>query len=682
MAQSSRYYKIDEDILLEFIYHDQHNPTDYDIDVDDNGSEIMVLDTIQGDHLSRRHLIHELGSDVVNFDVTESGGYVAIENFAARTLLLEVGKTYKFDLTALQNPGDFSITGTNNSSGLVGSIFSYQPPATGNFQYELHGFIGGRISVGLSANPLFATPDEETGNSIKTGANTIERYHGVQVDSKKYALLDSTNNFINDPSVWTGSNSTQLDVSQQTATAAINHIRYDKVRLHLKNGFDFRSRGYEGFLFEVKTDRINEVQNFLTQIVYLNTSNFEIKNPKPFIVSETLYTSFIEIKVPTLINQYQEFEDFFYGDGTPGSGNVLQTSNYNISLKLIDLLEDNANIDYFYIGEEQNVLVSREDEFQDFTVVIEEADDGDYFKIFGEKDGSAGDFEQYIVNRIQYSSDQIFIMYEITVFEEIANSFLQTSTLNMTKVSDFDDPVEFRPIIRFANTSSAFAIDVVMKIYNQTDNTQIVKNASLTYSNPAKYGKRMLRVNIASTNNLTRIYNTLPDRQATRNVAQVLNSALPKSQVKYTPAFVERVDVIANHENVIPQDGTLNSVGQNDGPLSVSPFDTYVKFTVSKLLKSPPVKEKGKKKKDEPKMDKVAVSFTNLKTVKLCFSNGMSFNNITSFKDVDMGAGELLFKISSDNGKKLQGEAKKTYYISVDNGSTETLVYKGEYVSI
>ena len=101
MAQSSTYFRIDEDVLLEFIYHDQSNPTLYDIEVDDNGSEIKVLDTVDGDSFSKRHLIHELGGDVVNFDVTYSAGYLAIEGFAARKLLLQVGKSYKFDLSRL-----------------------------------------------------------------------------------------------------------------------------------------------------------------------------------------------------------------------------------------------------------------------------------------------------------------------------------------------------------------------------------------------------------------------------------------------------------------------------------------------------------------------------------------------------------------------------------------------------
>ena len=103
MAQSSRYFRIDEDILLEFLYHDQGDLEKYKIEVDDNGSEVMFLDTVDQDPFSARHLINELGSAVVNFDVTLISGYVAVENFAARTLLLQNGKTYKFDLSAFKD---------------------------------------------------------------------------------------------------------------------------------------------------------------------------------------------------------------------------------------------------------------------------------------------------------------------------------------------------------------------------------------------------------------------------------------------------------------------------------------------------------------------------------------------------------------------------------------------------
>ncbi len=666
MAESSRYYKIDDDILLEFIYHDQADTAPYEIDVDDNGSEIKVLSTNESDSTLTRHLIHELGSDVVNFDVTEDGAYISIEGFAARTLLLEVGKTYKFNLSALTTPVNFAITGTNNGSGLGGNIFTYIPANTGNFEYSLTNFIGGKVTVGNIANPLFATPDEETGNSIITGSGSIERYHAVNVNENKYALLDSTEGFI-DSVEWTGTDSTELLASQTNATNNITKIKYDKVRLHLRSGFSFAARGYEGFLFEVKTNRTTGVQNFLTQIVYLNTSSFEIKNPRPFILSETLYSNFIEIKLPTLKDQFVDFNNLFYDNGS-GSSDLDPTSNYEVSLKLIDVLEDTAGTDYIYTGNETNFTVAKEDEFQDFTVIVEEATDGDYFKIYGEKDNSAADFESYIINRIATSSDDISVIYDIIVNEQIGTSYIETYSTSITQTQDFEEPIQFRPIIQNANNAASFMIDVTMRIYNQTDNTQIVKRGSLIGSNAPKYGKRMMKVNIASSANLTRVYNTLPDLQATRNVAQVINSSLPKAQVKYAPAFIERLNVVVNVGNVTIDDGQITSINNESG-LEISPFDMYVKFSISKI-------DNGERK---------AISFTNLKSIKLNFSDGIYFNNITSFKEVDLSNGEVLFKIDKANASKLQGKGglkDKKYYISVDNGSTETMVFKGNYTIV
>ena len=47
-----------------------------------------------------------------------------------------------------------------------------------------------------------------------------------------------------------------------------------------------------------------------------------------------------------------------------------------------------------------------------------------------------------------------------------------------------------------------------------------------------------------------------------------------------------------------------------------------------------------------------------------------------------MNSGELLFKIDKANASKIQGLNNKKYYISIDNGSTETMVYQGDFVNV
>jgi hypothetical protein len=685
MAQSSRYFYLDSDILLEFIYHDQSNPSKYQIEVDENGSEVKFLDTIKGDPFSQRHLISELGSAVVNFDVTHNNGYLSVENFAARTLLLQNGKTYKFNLTQLVNPSLFTISGALGiyTYSNITKIGQFTPTQNGTVDYSYEGLKGGKIIVDARANPLFANPDENTGNDIN---QTIGRYHAVQTDTTgtKYALLgyDSTgdyemHNYINNNVDWAGGNETDLLNYQTNASANINFIKYDSIRLHLRSGYSFAARGYEGFLFQVAAKRETGIRNYLTQLVYLNTSNYEYANPKPFILGETLYSKFIDIKIPTLVNQNSEFDDLFYGDGTLGSSDLDPSASYELTFKLINNLETFNGFDYFTTAEENKFTVSREDEFQDFTVVVEDAADGDYFRIYGEKDNSIGSFEAYILNQITKTADDIIVMFDVDVFESIGTSEVKTFQTTYTQYEDFSTAIVFRPVIINSNIASSFSIDVTMRIWNQTDNTQIVKRASLSIDQAAKYGKRLQKLKIDSPNQLTEVYNVLPQFASNKIVAGIFTDNLPRS-VKYVPAFVERHNVIAtsatvrfdtSNENIMTQNvNEVDTSGfKTEGELliKVPPFTSYYKFVVAK------------RKEDDIEF----ISFANTENVVMTFSDGnqkLKFNHVSN-KDINMGEGELLFKISEANANTIRGMKNNTFYISVNNGIDENMILSGKF---
>lgn len=687
MAQSSRYFRIDEDILLEFLYHDQGDLEKYKIEVDDNGSEVMFLDTVDQDPFSARHLINELGSAVVNFDVTVISGYVAVENFAARTLLLQNGKTYKFDLSALPAPASFTISGSLGiyTFSPVTNIGEFTPTTNGKISYSYPNLKGGKIIVDTRANPLFSTPDESTGNDIN---QTIGRYHAVKTpglgDATKYALLgyDSTgdyemHNYINNNPLWTGGNEADLLNYQTEATANINYILYDSIRLHLKSGFSFAARGFQGFLFEVSAQRNTGVENLLTQLVYLNQSNYEYSNPKPFILGETLWSKFINLKVPTLVNQNAEFNDRFYGDGTIGSSDLNVTSNYGIRFALLDELKTIEGFDYVYTGEENRFTVSREDEFADFTVVVEDADDGDYFNIYGEKDNSINNFEGHILDRIQTSSDDIIVMYDVDVFEQIGSAQIKSYTTQFTQYEDFNTPLKFRPVINRANIAVNFSIEVTMRIYNQTDNTQIVKRASLTIDQAAKYGKRLNALKIDNPNILTEVYNILPSLATNKVISGFITDNLPRT-IKYVPTFVERHNVIASSSKVnlvgagdnpiiktVEEFDTTDFVNEGELSISIPPFASYYKFAIAK------------KRGDDFEM----LSFENAERVILTFTDGntkLKFNHVFN-KDIDMGKGEVLFTINEANASSIRGMSVDSFYISIDNGKDETMITKGKF---
>jgi len=685
MAQSSKYAKIDEDILLEFIYHDQNIAAidDVKIENDDNGSQLKYLNTISGDNSAQRFLIHELGADVVEFTVHIANGYVYINNFASRQLILKNGKTYKFDLSdaSIDNLSGFNIPG--GAGILSGTQYIYTPTTNGKYEYKYVDslsveMIGGEIEVGDKANSLYAIPQQQTGNDIKTAPGESGRFYAVPTDTdSRMALLNNSLDYLNSTE-WNGTNSSSLTV---VPTSTVDAVWYDTIRLHLRTGYSFSGRGYDGFVFQTKVKRGSGVYNYFNSTVYLNSSSFEIQNPTPFVLGETSYSKYIEIKVPSLVHSFEatlnkDFTESFFGiEGTQDS--ISQSSNYEIDFGLISRVVTIDGYDYIDIAEKNSLTLSREDEFVDIVANIEEATDGDYFKIYGTKDGSQDGFETYINNRLQTSGDDIIVFHDIEVSEQLGLSYIRTYLTTFVQTNQFDQALLFRPVILNAGISSNFLIRHNMRIYNETDNTQIIKSASLVYNRPKKYGKSMTKLNINGNLNPTVVYNTLPNTSVNRELNQFVNSIRPSvGETKYVPTPVNLYGVLTAATNVTLDTTEANSVQQlnyvNNGELEVvlsKVSDNNVKFSIA-----------------QPDGDNLKfLNFVGAENMVLIIKSGDIEQRIShnpGFPDVDLSNGEVFFKISKDVATRFdQSDTNLNvdkFYINIVNGESETLVCYGK----
>lgn len=681
MAKSSRFLRIDDDVLMEFIYHDQSNVDLVKIENDNNGSQLKYLNTVDGDDSASRFLIHELGADVVEFTVTASNGYVVINNFASRQLLLANGKTYKFDLTdsSINNPAGFNIP--NGNGYLVGQIYIYTPTTNGKYSYEYSNiagtaFIGGQIEVSNRANSLFSVPLAETGNDIKTGAGEIGRYYAVPAGIEgTMALLANGLNYL-DSTEWEGTNTSGLTV---VSTNDVQAVWYDTIKLHLRTGYSFSGRGYDGFLFQTKIKRNSGVYNYFNSTVYLNSSSFEIQNPNPFILGETSYSKYIEIKVPSLVQMFStntngEFKDTFFG--TNNSDSISTSINYEFDFKLISSVFTDNGYEYIKLGEGKSLVLPREDEFVDLSVNIEHATDGDYFNIFGTKDGSIAGFENYINSRMQTSGDDLTVFYEVQVSEQLGLNYINTFTNTFTQTAEFDKPIVFRPVIMNSSISSNFLLSVNMRVYNETDNTQIVKTASLIYGQPKKYGKKLLKLNLNSNFSPTVVYNTLPNTSVNRELNAFVNSIRPTvGETKYVPVALDTYGIMAGSTGVTVDGANTNSTNgfiyekEGVGTINLSKVsDNFVKFKV--------VQPEGDTLK--------SISLVNAEDMVLIIKSGAIEQRIShdpGFPGVDMGAGEVFFKIPKAVAVRFdQSDANQyadKFYINIKNGSTESLLYFG-----
>ena len=681
MAKSSRFVKLDEDILLEFMYHDQSNPDLVKIENDNNGSQIKYLDTIDGDTSASRFLIHELGAAVVEFTVTTSNGFVVINNFASRMLLLKNGSTYKFDLSdvSINNPGGFNIPGGNGY--LSGTTYIYTPTTNGKYAYEYTNlastqFNGGEIQVSDRASSLFSVPLADTGNDIRTGAGQSGRYYAVPTTTAgTMALLENNLSYL-DSTEWLGTDSSGL---QPVIIGDVQAVWYDTIKLHLRTGYSFSSRGYDGFLFQTKVKRNSGVYNYFNSTVYLNSSSFEIQNPNPFILGESSYSKYIEIKVPSLVQMFtpatnQEFKDTFFA--AAGVDSIPTTANYEFDFKLIDSVVSIGGYEYINVAEGKSLTLAQEDEYSDIAIHVEHATDGDYFKIYGTYNGNQASFENYITGRIASSGDDITIFYEVQVAEQLGLNYINTFNNTFTQTSNYDEAIVFRPVILNSSVSSNFLLSVNMRIYNETDNTQIVKTASLIYTQPKKYGKKLLKLSLNSNFAPSIVYNTLPNTSVNREINQFVNSIRPSvGETKYVPVALDTYRIMGGSTAVTVDGASVNDVTSMDykkegeGIINLSKVsDNYIKFKVA-----------------QPDGDSMkSISLVNAEDLVLIIKSGAIEQQIShdpSFPGVDLGIGEVFFKIPKSVAVRFdQSDTNQNadkFYINIKNGSTESLLYYG-----
>jgi len=703
MAQSSKYALIDEDVLVEFIYHDQSALPLAEIENDNNGSQLKFLN-INSTANTPKYLVHELGSAVVNFTVKSTGTSIVINNFATRELQLRNGRTYKFNLNdaSINNAAGFKIAqpGNPNAGILTGAgtapdpyIYTYIPSTNGTYTYDytdsagITDFTEGVITVANKANSLYAEPVQQTHNNIETATGQSGRYLAVpSTQANQFALVGNACKYL-DATEFTGTGSGVFNTVIPYAT--VNEVYYDTIRLHLRTGYSFNGRGYDGFLLQVKSSRADGVENVFTSQVYLNSSSFEIQNSAPFTMGDSMFSKYIEVKVPALVHMFtagvnDEFHNNFY-DVVGGTKQLDATSNYKISFSLIS---DTTSIvigdgsggtytqDFINIADTTDLVVSQVDEYSSISVSVTEPADKDYFQINGLQNGTLAGFAGYVNLRIQQTSDDISVFYEIEVSEQVSTNFIKTYKTTFVHVSDFNTPVMFRPVIINAGIASSFQLRVTMRIYNETDNTQIVKVGTLIYDRPKKYGIQMEKIYITGGTSSPVIYNKLPNTAVNRELNSFINSVRPDvGETKYVTVALDKYNVVAAANELVGNSASGVSLGnmqfksEGNSILKISgASDTLVRFTLANLIDG----------------DYKALDLVGAEDIKLVMHNGTKNihwrSHDPTFPGIDLSNGEVMFKVRRWVAGKYSGIGSMgSFYIVIYYGTDKTSrLYNGK----
>lgn len=113
---------------------------------------------------------------------------------------------------------------------------------------------------------------------------------------------------------------------------------------------------------------------------------------------------------------------------------------------------------------------------------------------------------------------------------------------------------------------------------------------------------------------------------------------------------------------------------QGEGVIKISPFDDYFMFTLYDEIDGV----------DSP------IDLSNVGTIYLVFigkDDEIRIPNYTNVKDIDMSSGQVLFRISKDDSRKILALSNRNFYISAmmidpDGNSDESVVYTGTFLSL
>ena len=346
-------------------------------------------------------------------------------------------------------------------------------------------------------------------------------------------------------------------------------IIFDNFRVHFTSRNAFGE--YDGIIIKGVIYDNNKNKICLLSHCIKKTDSVVI-NHSPMLINQKLYTTYLDFKIPSVSAMLNVPE--FGGESNllknifPTYG-IMNNTPLIISIYGIKSIVDYNNFEYYNTEQLNNISIPSYDSYNNLSIELKEADDGDYFEIFPKVNNGSVSFSDYIYNISNERPDTIIVLHELALIEYYIDNLNQIKSevthrehyiVNAASIEDgneineddLDKIMTYRPIIMHSGRIVKFIIEDQMKIVNTLDNTTIVKTGSMEYTkNPGKYGKRMNKIYLGEIPAQVNVYNKNQDID-TDNI-KITNSG---SNVKIenhqhsVVGFIECINVGASIEQI------------------------------------------------------------------------------------------------------------------------------------
>jgi hypothetical protein len=506
------------------------------------------------------------------------------------------------------------------------------------------------------------------GSAAQNVTQNVLDFSAANIGGYKWAFLDKD---VPVPYINMDSNLVYTDMS---GIFTSTYVEYDRVRIHILSGY--RLEDVQGLITQVYVKEAQTSKNSIfANNVYLNSDDRDILNPKPVLLGDRMYDRYIEFFIPSLKEVNKDFYanpvnpvaiGYQYSSNTRGF--LFNSAIYVKVYEISTIEKKNGNL-FFYTDDSYEVNVNQEDTYSLLTANIEEATDGDYFIYYPTY---AGNFIEEFISELNAAGGNYAVINDIDVYEQVGLENFMTSSFSQVQLGEFDQPLEFRPLIRYADTAVSFSIDYTVRIFNRENGYQLIRKSSTTSFYPKKYGKNIEKIALAEQSYPFKVYNKVYGGSTVTFNTPEGSSGF---NTVYIPVFYDSKNIVIQTKSVLAEGANpVNPnfgiddifLGQGDARIYLGDFDSYFKFSVFQV-NSPP-----------KKMDLSA------SVIQLAFKD--SAGNMIKIPALDTTAensstdGELVFKVPAYVKDKVLGKTasvKNFYLVSTNPGASDTILYTG-----
>lgn len=524
---------------------------------------------------------------------------------------------------------------------------------------------------------------------LPIGTGNVRNRSYAFVDNYKSALLDIDKVvFYNDydPKL-TPTASLPIPFTNPSGYAPV----YDTIRLHLVQGFNFES--YEGLILNVQALRKDNSAFNLLNWVFNREDTWEVLNPNSFFFAGRVYDSYIEVRVLSLYNLIYD-----YWLGTLTGDTVAERVTRQIGIKREQQIQVNfswirekktiEDQDYIYLYDTLSVDIPTQDQFESIAAVIEESNDGDYVEFYATYKSNI--IQQFILDLNNNGYDFI-LLHDLTISEYIWDSssnqyyWVKTDDIQISQVSDYGEPNLYRPVIKNPSAIS-YKIDYVVRLYNRNDNSQIWKTASMISNSPAKYGRKLLQLNLGLNPIQSNIFNknVVKEVQINRITEPVLDNA------KYITSFLDNTLVSVSYETINPDSDMLikptdSGISDINKKFSSSVAGTIYANGLARVLISDSVcfLKFVIYQKNQKSGKNVPMNLSGIGEIILSFISDTNENlDILEFPSTftSKSNGEIVFRLTEPQSKQVLAFTNRQFRLFLRNPKGErTFLYNGKW---